>query len=80
MKSKPVLILMLSLILPLSMLAYGAQQQATPPEVKREEVEKLNAQVKQLTAQITQLQESVRRLEARVHELYKWTLHPLKKG
>lgn len=79
MKSKPVLILMLLLILPLSILAYGAQQ-STPPEVRREEVEKINAQVKQLNTNVTQLQESVKRLEARVDELYKWTLHPLKKG
>lgn len=79
MKSKSIPILMLSLILPLSMLAYGAQQQTTPPEVKREEVEKLNAQVKQLTAQITQLQESVKKLEARIDELYRWTMHPAKK-
>lgn len=80
MKSKPVLIVMLSLMLLLSMLAYGAQQAATPPEVKREEIEKLNAQVIQLNANVTQLQESVKKLEARVDELYKWTLHPLRKG
>ncbi|MBI2348776.1 MAG: hypothetical protein HYV05_09010 [Deltaproteobacteria bacterium] len=79
MKSKPVLVLTLLVILPLSMPAYGAQQQTTPPEVKREEVEKLNAQVKQLTAQITQLQESVRKLETRIDELYRWTMHPSKK-
>lgn len=79
MKSKPVLIVMLSLMLLLSMLAYGAQQ-ATPPEIQREDIEKLNAQVTQLNANLRQLQESVRRLEARVDELYKWTLHPLKKG
>ncbi len=79
MKSKPLLILMLLLILSLSILAYGAQQ-ATPPEVKREDIEKLNAQVTQLNANLRQLQESVKRLEARVDELYKWTLHPLKKG
>ena len=79
MKSKSILILMLLVILALSMPAYGAQQQATPPEVKREEVEKLNAQVKQLTAQLTQLQESVKKLEARIDELYRWTMHPSKK-
>ncbi len=78
MKSKPLLILMLSLILSLSILAYGAQQ-ATAPEVKREEAEKLNAQVRQLTAQVTQLQESVKRLEARLDELYRWTMHPSKR-
>lgn len=79
MKSRPVLILMLSLVLALSMLAYGAQQ-STTPQVQREEIEKLNAQVIQLNANVTQLQESVKKLEARVDELYKWTLHPLKKG
>ncbi len=70
---------MMLVVFALSMLAYGAQQ-LTPPQLEREEVEKLNAQVKQLNAQVTQLQESVKRLEARVDELYRWTMHPLKKG
>lgn len=72
MKSKAVLVLMLLLILSLSMLAHG-NQQSTTPAPRQDEVEKL-------TAQVTQLQERVAKLEGRVDELYRWTLHPLRKG
>lgn len=89
MKPKSILILMLLLILPLSILAYG-NQQSTAPQSRQDGGEKLNAQVAQLQEsvkklegrvdELSKLQERVKTLEARVDELYRWTLHPLKKG